>query len=117
MAVSATITTHTLKYVRKTLNLKTPVRLYRRPLDCPNITYTIAPITSSSFKDLNFLIPLKTGGIGNIEKTIIFVNSVEKDIALGKYLRSLLPNNLKDRGEKIIVSFPSILEIKTKLIA
>ena len=47
MAVSATMTTNTLEYVRKTLNLKTPVRLYQRPLDCPNITYTVAPITSS----------------------------------------------------------------------
>ena len=45
---------------------------------------------------------------------MIFVDSVEKGIALGKYLRSLLPNNLKDRGEKIIVSFSSILEAKTK---
>ena len=83
-------------------------------MDRPNITYTVALITSSSFEDLNFLVPLKIGGIGNIEKTMIFVDSVEKDIALGKYLQSLLPNNLKDRGEKIIVSFSSILETKTK---
>ena len=114
MAVSATMTTNTLEYVRKTLNLKTPVRLYRRPLDRPNITYTVASITSSGFEDLNFLIPPKIGGIGNIEKIMIFVDSVEKDIALGKHLQSLLPNNLKDRGEKIIVSFSSILEAKTK---
>ena len=45
---------------------------------------------------------------------MIFVDSVEKGIALEKYLQSLLPNNLKDRGEKIIVSFSSILEAKTK---
>ena len=83
-------------------------------MDCPNITYTIAPITSSGFEDLNFLVPPKIGGIGNIEKTVIFVNSIEKSIALGKYLRSFLPNNLKDRGKKIIVSFSSILEAKTK---
>lgn len=114
MAVSATMTTNTLEYVRKTLNLKTPVRLYRRHLDCPNITYTVAPITSSGFKDLNFLVPSKIGGISNIEKTMTFVDSVEKGIALGKYLEFLLPNNLKDRGEKIIVSFSSILEAKTK---
>ena len=114
MAVSATITTNTLEYVRKTPNLKTPVRLYRRPLDCPNITYTIASITSSGFKDLNFLLPPKISGIGNIKKTMIFVDSIEKSIALAKYLQSLLPNNLKNRGEKIIVSFSSILEAKTK---
>ena len=108
MAVLATMTINILKYVRKTLNLKTPVRLYQRPLDRPNITYTVAPITSSGFEDLNFLVPSKIGGISNIEKTMIFVDSVEKGIALGKYLRFLLPNNLKDRGENIIISFSSI---------
>lgn len=45
---------------------------------------------------------------------MIFVDSIEKGIALEKYLQSLLPNNLKDKGEKIIVSFSSILETKTK---
>ncbi len=59
MAVSATMTPNTLEYVRKTLNLKTPVCLYRRPVDRPNITYTVALITSSGFEDLNFLIPPK----------------------------------------------------------
>lgn len=52
--------------------------------------------------------------IGNIEKTIIFVDSIEKNIALKKYLQSFLLNNLKDRDEKIIISFSSILEAKTK---
>lgn len=45
---------------------------------------------------------------------MIFIDSVEKGIALEKYLQSLLPNNLKDRGEKIIISSSSILEAKTK---
>lgn len=114
MAVSITMTINTLEYVRKTLNLKIPIRLYRRLLNCPNIIYAVTPITSSGFKDLNFLVSPKISGIGNIEKTMIFVDNVEKDIALGKYLQSLLPNNLKDRGEKIIVSFSSILKAKTK---
>ncbi len=114
MAVSATMTPNTLEYVRKTLNLKTPVRLYRRPLDRPNITYTVAPITNSGFEDLNFLIPSKISSIGNIEKTMIFVDSVEKGIALGIHLRALLPDNLKDRGHDIIRSFSSVLEAKTK---
>ena len=45
---------------------------------------------------------------------MIFVDSVEKGIALRKYLRSFLLKNLKDRGEKIIISFSSILKTKTK---
>lgn len=114
MAVSAIMTPNTLEYVRKTLNLKTLVRLYRRPLDRPNITYTVAPITSSGFEDLKFLILPKISGIGNIEKTMIFVDSIKKGIALGIYLQTLLPDNLKDRGNDIIKSFSSILEAKTK---
>ncbi len=114
MAVSATMTSNTLEYVRKTLNLKTPVRLYRRLLDRPHITYTLVSITSSGFEDLNFLIPPKISSIGNIEKTMIFVDSVEKDIALEIHLRAFLPNNLKDRGHDIIKSFSSVLETKIK---
>ncbi len=96
------------------LNLKILRRLYRRPLDRPNITYTVALITSSGFEDLNFLIPPKIGGIGNIKKTMIFVDSVEKDRALAIYLQTLLPDKLKDKGENIIKSFSSILKTITK---
>ena len=45
---------------------------------------------------------------------MIFVDSVEKNMALEKHLQSFMPNNLKDKGKKIFVSFSSILEIKTK---
>ena len=45
---------------------------------------------------------------------MIFINSVEKGIAPRKYLQSLLPNNLKNIGEKIMISFLSILKVKTK---
>lgn len=45
---------------------------------------------------------------------MVFVDSVEKGIALGKYLQFFLPDNLKYRGEKIIISFLSNLEAKIK---
>ena len=77
-----------------------------------NITYTVTSITNSSLKDLNFLIPSKISGIGNIEKMMIFVDSIEKDIVLGIYLQTLLPKILKDRGNDIIKSFSSILKAK-----
>ena len=86
MAVSAIMTPNTLEYVRKMLNLKTPVHLYQKLLDRPNITYTIIQIPSSGIKDLNFLILQKIGSIGNIKKTMIFVNSVKKNKALAIYL-------------------------------
>ena len=115
MVVSATMTPNILEYVRKTLNLKTPVRLYQKLLNCSNITYTVTSITNSGFKDLNFLIPPKIGGIGNIEKTMIFVDSVEKGRALAIYLQTFLPDKLKNKGKNIIKSFSLILEtiIKT----
>lgn len=80
------MTLTTLEYIKKTLNLKTPVYLYQRLLDCLNITYTIAPIISSSFKEFKFLIPPKIDDISNIEKIIIFIDSIKKDIALKIYL-------------------------------
>ncbi len=45
---------------------------------------------------------------------MIFIDSVEKGIALGIHLRAFLPDNLKDRGHDIIKSFSSVLEAKTK---
>lgn len=99
---------------QKTLNLKTLVCLYQRLLDCPKITYTNALIISSDFEDINFLVLLKIGGIGNNEETMIFVDSVKKDIILKKYLQSLLQNNLKNKDKKIIIFFLSILKAKIK---
>lgn len=114
MAISVTITPNILKYVRKTTNLKTAVRLYWRSLDYVNIIYTVVPITNSSFQNLNFRILSKLSAIGNIEKTMIFVNSIEKSIALGLYLWTLLLENLKNREDDIIKSFLLVLKAKTK---
>lgn len=73
ITISITITLNILKYIRKTLNIKTLICLYQKLLDCLNIIYTIALITSSDFKNLKFLITQKINDINNIEKTIIFV--------------------------------------------
>lgn len=113
MAISAIMTLNILEYIRKSLNPKTLVCLYQKPLNCPNITYTIALITSFSYEDLNFLILPK---ISSIEKTMIFIDSIEKGIALGIYLRAFLLDNLKDRGYDIIKFFSSIFKVKTKII-
>lgn len=94
--------------------MKILVCLYQRFLNCSNITYIITSIISSSFKDLNFLILSKIDAISNIGKIIIFVDNIEKNIALGIYLQTFLPDNLKNKGDNIIKSFLLILEIKTK---
>lgn len=45
---------------------------------------------------------------------MIFVNNIEKSIALEKYLQSFPSKNLKNRDKKIIISFLSILKTKTR---
>ena len=45
---------------------------------------------------------------------MIFVNSVEKGIALRIYLPIFLSENLKDKRDDIIQSFSSGLKAKTK---
>lgn len=114
MAVSAIITLNTLEYIRKTSNLKILIRLYQKILNYLKIIYTIALIINSSFKNLNFLILPKISNISNSEKTIIFVNSIEKNTVLKIYLQTFLLNNLKNRRNNIIKFFLLILIIKTK---
>lgn len=99
------MTPNILQHVRKTLNLKIPVCLYQRLLDCLNITHTIILIISFGFEDLIFLILPRISSIGNIEKTMIFVDGAKTSIALGIYLQTFLSNNLKDRGNDVIKSF------------
>lgn len=52
----------------------------------PNITYTINPITKFDYENLNFLVLLKLDDINKIKKTMIFVNSVKKNIASKEHL-------------------------------
>lgn len=114
MALSTTLTSNNLEYIRKSLNLRAPVRLCKRPLDRPNITYSVAPIKKKGgFSDLDFLVPAVSGK-GEIKKTMIFVDSIGQEIAMAKYLRSLLPDSLKSEGKMIIQSFSSDLEPETK---
>lgn len=112
MAISATIIINIPIYIRKTLNLKKPICLYQKLQYCLNIISIIIAITSSKFKNFNFLVPSKINSIYNIGKTMIFVDSIKNSKVLRKYLQSLLPNKLKNRGEKIIKSFSSILKTK-----
>lgn len=102
MALSATLTSNNLEYIRKSLNLRAPVRLCKHPLDQPNIIYSVAPIKKKGgFSNLDFLVPAVSGK-GGIKKTMIFVDSIGQGIAMAKHLRSFLPNSLKSRGKRII---------------
>lgn len=67
MALSATLTPTTLEHVRKALDLQSPVRLHERPLNCPNMIYTVAQMGKRGFHDLGFLVP-ETRSISAIPK-------------------------------------------------
>ena len=45
MAVSAILAVNVLGYIRESLHLHTPTRLYKQPLDRPNITQMVNTIS------------------------------------------------------------------------
>lgn len=55
LALSATITPNVLEYVRESLQLRAPVRLYKESLDRTNLTYLVSEIKKPGFKELDFV--------------------------------------------------------------
>lgn len=62
-----------LGYIRKSLSLCAPIRLYERTLDRPNITYVVAELRKPDFQEFADLIPLEPN-CAAIPKTMIFVD-------------------------------------------
>lgn len=121
LLLSATVILNILEYIRISLKLSPPSRIYRQPLDWPNLTYIVSPIRKPGFKDLDFLVP-SGGAIGNIPKTMIFVDSIDEAEKMAKHLRSRLPErvrNNKKQAEVIIRTFSSNLspETRTRFLA
>lgn len=96
VSLSATMTNNVLDYICTFLNLQSPVKLYKRSLDCLNITYSIAEIKKPGYKELDVFI-LFIGGLSAIPKTMIFVDSINEEMALTKYLHTKFSNNLKNK--------------------
>lgn len=71
-----TVTPNILEYIRISLKLSPPSRIYRQPLDRPNLTYIVSRIYKTGFKDFDFLIPSR-GAVGEIPKTMIFVDKID----------------------------------------
>ena len=115
LILSATITPNILDYVRISLKLSPPSRIYRLPLDRPNLKYMVCPIQKSGFRDLAFLVP-KDGPISGIPKMIVFVDKIKDAIELEKYLRSRLPDCVRNGGRAsvIIQSITSNLDANTR---
>lgn len=77
------------------------VRLYKQSLDYSNIVYSIAKIKKPKCKELDIFI-LSIKGLNAILKMIIFINSINKGVALIDNLYIKLLNNLKNKIEQVI---------------
>lgn len=118
MAVSATITRNVLEYIRVTLHLHTPVHLYQRSLDRPNITYMVQEIKRKGFQELDILLPsgeaAAVASVFGIPQTMIFVDKINEGILIAEYLQSLLPQDMSHRAKEIIRPFYSNLQASTR---
>ena len=104
-----TIITHNIfDYIRVSLKLFLPSRIYRLPLNWPNFKYIMYPIWKSGFWDLAFLVP-KDGPIGLISKTIVFVNKIKNIIRLERYLQSRLPYYVHNRKQAFVIIMQLII--------
>ncbi len=101
-----------LDYIYASLNLHSPVRLYKRSLDRANITYGVAEIKKPGYKKLDVFVP-SIESLSAISKIMIFVDSINKEMALTEYLRTKLLDNLKDKAEQVIQCFYSNLSDKS----
>ena len=88
------MTNNVLDYICAFLNLHSPVRLYKRSLDRPNITYGVAEIKKPGYEELDVFVP-SIGGLSAIP----FVDSINERMALTEYLRTKLSNDLKDKAK------------------
>ncbi len=115
LIMSATITPNILDYIRVSLKLPPPSRIYRLPLDQPNLKYMVCPIQKPGFRDLAFLVP-KDGPVGLIPKTMIFVDKIEDAIRLERYLRSRLSDCVRNGKQAFVViqSITSNLDANTR---
>ena len=121
LLLSATVILNILEYIRVLLKLFPPSRIYRQPLDRPNLTYIVSSICKPRFKNLDFLVPSE-GAIGNIPKTMIFVDLINKAEKMAKHLQSRLSErvqNKKKQAEVIICTFSSNFspETRTRFLA
>ncbi len=99
LLMSAKVTPNILKYIRVLLKLSPPLRIYRQPLDRPNLAYIMSPIRKPGYEDLAFLVPSR-GAIGEIPKIMIFVDLIDNAIKMAKYLRSRLLESIRNDGKK-----------------
>lgn len=74
------------------------MKLYKKSLDHSNIIYGIAEIKKSGYKELDMFVPY-IGGLSAILETMIFVHNNNEGMTLTEYLRTKLPDNLKNKAD------------------
>lgn len=102
-----------LDYIYASLNICLLVKLYKHLLDCSNITYSVTEIKKPGYKELDIFV-LSIESLSTILKTMIFVDSINKRIALTEYLCTKLSDNLNDKAEQVIQCFHLNLSDKSK---
>lgn len=73
LVLSATVTPIVLEYVRESLQLQAPVRLYKESLYCTIITYLVSEIKKLGFEKLDFVVSPRSAAFA-IPNIMIFVD-------------------------------------------
>lgn len=115
LMLSSIIMPNVVKYMQVLLKVPLPSRIYKQPLDTPNLIYTVALIRKTWVKDL-VLVVLSASTVSNILKIMIFVDLIDKATEMVKYLQSNPFKRIKTlRGPlEIIQAFSANLNAKSK---
>lgn len=87
--LSSTVIPNILEYIQISPKFFLLLQIYEQLLDYPKLTYIASPIHKSKFKDLNFFISSKSI-VNKIPKIMIFVNKINNNLEIAKYLYSRL---------------------------
>src|SRR5579859_6353765 len=104
MALSATLTTSSLSYVTNIANLQDPIHI-QQSIARPNITFSAHEIGSPGFDQLNFMIPDLAFLAHQIPLGMVFIDNINKGMALVTHFRNHLPIRLRPHGSELVRLF------------
>lgn len=111
IAMSATITPNVLKFVAKSIGLRSGFRLYKQSIDRKNICQFVCQISQKAgYNQLESLVA-GTGAAWTIPKTMLFVDSIDNATTIATYLRSSLPPHQQSYAQQIIRPFHASLKV------
>ncbi len=115
LALLATVTPNVLEYVRESLQLRAPARLYKESLDRPNLTYLVSEIKKPGFEELDFIVSPCIAAF-TIPKTMIIIDNIDTAGQLELYLQSRLSSRLQTKSRLLIQTFLANLTVDTRSI-